>query len=101
MTDNSDIFRTVTRALALLLLVWALAEVAFLPADILSLVHHLKNLRGIISTDRIAALDRYEVRYYGIYAVGRLALCCVFLWLARWLHRGGAGVREFFEADRS
>jgi hypothetical protein len=79
-----------SRTLALLLTVWALAEVSNLPAELYSFLHYSdQELRP-------AAFIEYRLHSYLI-SLGFLSVKIIgFSLMARWLYRGGPEVEALF-----
>ena len=92
-------FRLVTRAFALVCLMWSIANLLFLPTEAFALLHHIQHLHLAREMNHFVEEETYSTRYYAGLVCGRIAIMTIDLWLALWLYRGAAGVRKFFLPD--
>jgi hypothetical protein len=79
-----------SRTLALLLTVWALTELSYLPDSVYAFVHHM-NRESVLST-----APRYWHHYY-LVSLGFLVVRIAGISLAaRWLFKGGPNIEKLF-----
>jgi len=96
---KEESFQLVTRALALICLVWSIANLLFLPADAFPLWHHIQHVRLAREIGHLVEEETYWIRYYALLTCARVATITIELWVALWLYRGAGGVRKFFLSD--
>ena len=93
--QNMQMFRLITRSLALLFLFWALNDILLLPADFMSVFHYARILRLPLTADS-RAVEVHLFRYYGALSAARLIGVAVSLWIGLHLYRGSGWVQRFF-----
>jgi hypothetical protein len=95
--DDSQAVRLITRALTIICLMLGFLEVVYLPADILSLLHHMhEEQMHLLGSIGLLELDKFYIRYYLAWSAARVLATAVLLYFAGMFYRCGAAVRRFF-----
>ncbi len=83
-----------SRSLALLLAVWALTDLSYLPGSVHSFLHYLNYEHAAPGTEYL--------RHYYLIALGFLVTRIVgYCLVAKWLYRGGPEIEELFLPARA
>jgi hypothetical protein len=87
--SRKDAVVLASRALALLLVLWALTDVSYLPEYVHSLIHH-SNQESVLTP------HGYWFYYYLVRLASLLVRIVGYSIAARWLFKGGPRVEELF-----
>ena len=90
MVTRKDVVVVASRTLALLVTLWALTDLSYLPEYIHTLLRYMDQTPSATPT-------AYSVRHYEFIRVGFLVTRVIgFALMARWLFQGGPEVEELF-----
>ena len=88
--SREDAIVLASRTLALLMIVWALADASYLPEEVYSF------LRYVHPDSVLNSANQHWYHYYVIMLGFRITRVAGFSLLARWLYQGGPEVNEMF-----
>jgi hypothetical protein len=93
--SRKDAVVLASRTLAVLLTVWALAEVSYLPEFFYSLLHYANQ------EPASSSWTQYQHHHYVLEIGFRVARILGFALMARWLHKGGPEIEELLLPERA
>jgi hypothetical protein len=85
-----------SRLFAAYLLFWVIADLTYLPREVLSVVHYMRTTSSVLGTNTSMPAGSYTLRYDMLVLIENLLHIALWILGAGWFYRCGPRIHRFF-----